>query len=476
MMEISFQLLQQHNPWWFREEMILDDEKIMEYERGAYRYIPPILTEYPENSDAILTLRGPRQIGKSTSMKLLIRRLLLDLKIPKKHVFYFSLDRIEDFEQLYQLIDCYLRHIKPTRPQRLHIFLDEISFVREWQRGIKALADEGKLKNATLLLTGSNLMDIGEGAERMPGRRGKLSKLDFEQLPMTFAEFCRLTEPDIEQADIGSLTHYSDLLLHRFREYLITGGFPLSVNLFFSNGQISSYVYQLYLSWIEGDMGRSGKLVRNLYQIMSRILTHMCTGVSWYGLSREAGIASHATVQEYVDILERMYVLRSVPFIDLSSKLAMFRKNKKLYLQDPLIFHCFSGKESGISDNFFTESQRFLNDPEGESKLVESVVGMHISRSYGNCFYWQGPKEIDFVAKQGGRLVFFEVKYRERVSASDFEWFGRISSKGERLIVVTKQSSGEEKQIQMIPVPVFLLQLGNEPQISQITPIQMNKR
>lgn len=71
-MEISFQLLQQHNPWWFREEMILDDEKIMEYERGEYRYIPPILTEYPEDSDAILKLRGPRQIGKSTSMKLLI--------------------------------------------------------------------------------------------------------------------------------------------------------------------------------------------------------------------------------------------------------------------------------------------------------------------------------------------------------------------------------------------------------------------
>ena len=31
-MEISSQLLQQHNPWWFREEMILDDEKIREYE------------------------------------------------------------------------------------------------------------------------------------------------------------------------------------------------------------------------------------------------------------------------------------------------------------------------------------------------------------------------------------------------------------------------------------------------------------
>lgn len=458
-MEISFQLLQQHNPWWFREEMILDDEKIMEYEKVVYRYIPPILAEYPEETDAILTLRGPRQIGKSTSIKLLIRKLLLELKVPKRYIFYFSLDRIEDFDQLYELVDYYLREVRPTCPQRLHIFLDEISFVREWQRGIKALADEGKLRNVTLLLTGSNLLDIREGAESMPGRRGKLPKVDFEQLPMTFAEFCHLTEPGIEPDDTGSLEYHKDLLLHRFREYLITGGFPLSVNLFFSNGQIPSYVYQLYLSWIEGDIGRSGKLVRNLYQIMSRVLAHMSTGVSWYGLSRESGIASHTTVQEYIDILERMYVMRSVPFIDLSSRLPMYRKNKKLYLQDPLIFHCFSARESGISDNFFTESRRFLNAPERESKLVESVVGMHIFRYYGNCFYWQGTREIDFVAKEGRSLHFFEVKYREKVSAGDFRWFDKTMPKGGPLTVITKQHSGKHERIRLIPAPIFLLQL-----------------
>ncbi|MEA1971579.1 MAG: AAA family ATPase, partial [Thermodesulfobacteriota bacterium] len=239
-MEISFQLLQQHNPWWFREELILDDEKIADYERESYRYIPPVMFEYPEDTDAILTLRGPRQIGKSTSMKLLIRRLLLELRIPRKYVFYFSLDRIEDFNQLYELIDCYLQNLRPGNPQRLYIFLDEISFVRNWQRGIKALADEGKLKNVTLLLTGSNLLDIRKGAERMPGRRGKVSKIDFEQLPMTFVEFISLIEPGIELTDIDSLIYHKDLLLRRFKEYLITGGFPLSVNLFFSRGHISS--------------------------------------------------------------------------------------------------------------------------------------------------------------------------------------------------------------------------------------------
>ena len=420
-MEISFQLLQQHNPWWFREELILEDEKIADYERESYRYIPPLMFEYPEDTDAILTLRGPRQIGKSTTTKLLIRRLLLELRIPRKHVFYFSLDRIEDFNQLYELIDCYLRNTRPENPQRLYIFLDEISFVRKWQLGVKALADEGKLKDVTLLLTGSNLLDIRKGAEQMPDRRGKISKIDFEQMPMTFSEFISLIEPGIELTDIDSLIYHKDLLLRRFKEYLTTGGFPLSVNLFFSRGHISSYVYQLYLSWIEGDIGRAGKLERNLYQIMSRILAHISTGISWYGLSRESGIASHATVQEYVEILERMYVLLPVPFIDLAKKLPMYRKNRKLYFQDPLIFHCFSGKNSGIGDNFFTECQRFLNDPANESKLVESVVGMHIFQHYKNCFYWQGQKEIDFIAKKGSELKFFEVKYQEKVSAAEFQ-------------------------------------------------------
>ncbi|MEA3385123.1 MAG: DUF4143 domain-containing protein, partial [Thermodesulfobacteriota bacterium] len=160
-----------------------------------------------------------------------------------------------------------------------------------------------------------------------------------------------------------------------------------------------------------------------------------------------------------IDILERMYVMRSVPFIDLSSRLPMYRKNKKLYLQDPLIFHCFSARESGISDNFFTESRRFLNAPERESKLVESVVGMHIFRHYGNCFYWQGPKEIDFVAKEGRSLQFFEVKYREKVSVGDFKWFDKTMPKEGTLIVITKKHSEKYERIRLIPAPIFLLQL-----------------
>ncbi len=223
---------------------------------------------------------------------------------------------------------------------------------------------------------------------------------------------------------------------------------------------ISAYVYQLYLNRIEGDIGRSRKSERNLYQIMSQILVHQSTGISWLRLSRESGIASHSTVQEYVELLEKMYVLNTISFIDLSSFQPRYRKNRKVYFKDPLIFHCFSGKNSGISDNYFSESPLFLNDPINESKLVESVVGEHLRRKYSNCFYWQGKKEIDFVVIQNQKPQFFEVKYQNQVSASSFDWFVKTRPKEDQLTVLTKQTSVQTDQVKLIPVTNFLLQMA----------------
>ncbi len=87
-------------------------------------------------------------------------------------------------------------------------------------------------------------------------------------------------------------------------------------------------------------------------------------------------------------------------------------------------------------------------------------MGMHIFRYYKNCFYWQGQKEIDFVAKKGSKLKFFEVKYQEKVFAGEFQWFTKISSKKDHLNVITKQDIENRKSISLLPVPIFLIQLG----------------
>ena len=44
-MEITFQPLQQQNTWWFREELILEDEKISDFEQVSLTALkgPPMI-------------------------------------------------------------------------------------------------------------------------------------------------------------------------------------------------------------------------------------------------------------------------------------------------------------------------------------------------------------------------------------------------------------------------------------------------
>ncbi len=54
-------------------------------------------------------------------------------------------------------------------------------------------------------------------------------------------------------------------------------------------------------------------------------------------------------------------------------------------------------------------------------------------------------------------MHFFEVKYQEKVFASEFQWFKKISPKGRRLSVITKQDFQKHQSINLMPAPVFLM-------------------
>jgi predicted AAA+ superfamily ATPase len=52
------------------------------------------------------------------------------------------------------------------------IFLDEITFPKEWFRTIKYYIDVGEFRNDVLVLTGSLSMYLKKEVELFPGRRG----------------------------------------------------------------------------------------------------------------------------------------------------------------------------------------------------------------------------------------------------------------------------------------------------------------
>ncbi len=194
-MVITIEMLRENNPWWLDPGAIEEDPYIREAEASPLQWRPAILGEFSLGEPLVYTLRGPRQVGKTTLVKLLIRRLLHEGPAPHR-ILYLSLDLISDPEDLAAAVRLWGR-LFPGEVSPRWIFFDEISRVRDWQRAVKYLRDTGLAADDFLLLTGSSASDIRRGAERLPGRRGKGERLDKVLWPLSFTEFIQVARKEI---------------------------------------------------------------------------------------------------------------------------------------------------------------------------------------------------------------------------------------------------------------------------------------
>jgi len=287
------------NIWWQDRELIRRDPKIADLEGQKFRWRPRVLDEFDlTGAPALYTLRGPRQVGKTTALKILIRDLLRDPATAKEQAMYYSCDNIDTHQQLAELVETYLDHVARLNlsGRTLYLFLDEITSVPDWQRGMKHLADLGRLQNTVVILTGSSARDLRQGAERLPGRRGAIANPDKIMLPMDFSEFVGLVDPELAarcslQAatpgdsgksraegistlfDASCFSVLLALLPHRkpltmlFDQYLLTGGYITAVNAFFRGGHIPFHLYETYQQWVRGDVARAGRNERTARQM-----------------------------------------------------------------------------------------------------------------------------------------------------------------------------------------------------------------
>lgn len=459
------------NVWWKGKERIAEDKHIRDFFAKKYQWAPEILSDsererlVPGN---IFTLRGPRQVGKTTHVKLLIKKLLesgdCGVGVPEKAIFYASCDTIMDFNELLKLVRGYLEFANSGNIRTKFIFLDEISGIEDWQKAIKLLADTGELKDVCLYLTGSHTLDIKYGFERLPGRTGKQGR-DYILLPLSFGEFVKLIRPEIyekikrvkilsvseiNKAANSAMPYDRDLKV-LFNQYLTTGGFPLSINEFYAENRIPDYVYDVYMRWIASDIVKWGKQEKILNQILRTAVLKQGTAVSWDSFAKDAEVKSHKTVSSYIEDLENMFVVFVLYFLDIDKKSADYGKNKKIYFFDPLIYHLFN-------------KMFYFKNTEITPSLIEATAAVHFARfggaqlgnPVGSAFYWKNKKETDIVVRTKDALFAVEVKYQEKISTDDFSSLYHFKEGG---VVATKSLLVLDKKYSAVPVHLLLAAL-----------------
>ena len=144
---------------------------------------------------------GPRQVGKSTALVLLIKRLLEEERVNPKSIFYFSCDKLADYRELDEIIGEYIKFKRANNISSSFIFLDEITYPREWYRALKSRIDRGDFRNDVLIVTGSLSMSAKREIETFPGRRGGGKNLLMLLLP--FSKYAELFNVDIPKGDRG---------------------------------------------------------------------------------------------------------------------------------------------------------------------------------------------------------------------------------------------------------------------------------
>ncbi len=443
--------LRQKNPWWEEVELIMADDKLRELEERKFQYQHPLIKSFPKKISGVMTLRGPRQIGKTTLVKQIIKQLLVQEKVNPKSIFYYSLNTISDFKELHEIINSYFQEFG-GEGDFFYVFLDEISFVREWQRTIKDFAEGVWGKKTLFFLTGSSTIDLKFSSERLPGRRGRIKEKDVVFLPLLFSDFISLVSPQTK-----ALNFNLPRLKSLFHDYLLTGGFPTVINEYYKNKFISSDIADIYISWIIGDLHKLGKNEKTADLIFKKLLLSMTTPLSYFEIAKQANLASFVTAFEYLDILNQIFVIFNVDHFEIAQKKTLPKKNRKYYFYDNFILLSLLAKVENMKDEQFSFSEKKLTDTIFLPRIVENMVAIQLKRRFGTTYFGRNGKnqEIDFVVPNNRNFEFYEVKYQNHVAPTDFAWFTNAFPK-EKLTIITKNSLWKKGNLHAIPLEFFL--------------------
>lgn len=434
---IDYSYFSIQNPWWEDPDAISRDQKIVEFDGLPFKYYPKNILEAKLLPGDVNIITGPRQTGKSTAVKLYIRKLL-EKKFSPQSILFFNCDALSDSKEVIYLV---MEFNKMAGENLKAIFLDEITSVANWPQAIKWLADAGLLNNTAVFLTGSSSISFKKSGEFLPGRRGKGK--DFINLPVNFKEYLSLKKIEYKKIDSKMLSKVEK----PFEDFLLSGGFLRNINY-----GVTQENFQLYLATLRSELFKAGRKEDFLREVVRKILSSLSSQTSYTNVAEEAELGSKNTAIEYLSFLSDAFFLKEVKAYDPHQKRVILKKNKKFYAADPFIIWLFSSFVSGGENGL--QWVDFYNASDQKGKVIENFIATELNKSGAEFYFSQNSRELDFYLPK--EKIAMEVKYKDKITSEDLKSL-EVAPNNFKKILVSKDTLEIRGNITIIPAALVVI-------------------
>ncbi len=480
--------IDRYNPWWRHAGWEAEDPHLRRLRRRAVLLPAPQVDAIDLARPAVHVLRGPRQVGKSTDLKLMVRRALGE-GIRPHQIVYLSLDALEDSPsgEVVSSLDRALHLAGSSEERPRLILLDEVTSVPRWRTAIKIMWDDGRIDDDVIVCTGSSAIDLAEGAaERLPGRRG--AGRDILVLPQDFGSFARALDPSVPEcpglsigevcteegrAAIVSARVHMPTLQGALERYLRFGGLPAAVAEA-AEGRLepSEEVRRVLWDALLKEIQRRGASVPAAQALLERIMRSLGAKISWSRIADELAVPLGAprrrggngrsdprTVQAYVELLAVNYFALILYFWKQDSGSGSLAKDKKVYFGDPLLC-TITALRTGLPRNVHAEVENALalalyRRYEPAERSAENLLSPECLHVWGT----RRGGEIDFVCGPRDGIEAVEVADWARINRQKATAPTRALP-GRPALVATRETLDLSGKVGLVPAPLLLWALS----------------
>ena len=380
----------------------------------------------------IKILTGVRRCGKSTILKLIMKRLVEERGIAPEQIVSYRFDSMEydgySAREIYALLKGALA---PQR--RTYLFLDEVQEIEGWEKMVNSLATDF---DVDIYLTGSNSrMMSSEIATYLTGRY-----VAFRIYTLSFGEY------------LFFKSHYAEVgdPKQELAEYVRLGGFPGTHLQAYSQDEVYTIVRDIYNSTVFSDIVRRNQIkkVDQLERVVKYVFnnvgnTFSASSISAY-LKSERRSLDNETIYSYLDKLESAYLLHRCSRYDLRGK-AILKTQEKFYLADVALRYSVLGyNEDSVAAS------------------LENVVYLELLRRGYEVYIGKTPDgEVDFVVTRQGEKLYVQVTQEitsEKTEKREYERLLEIHDNYPKYVLLTNDfAGGNHEGIQTMHVADFLL-------------------